>query len=100
MVVPDPIQRYRIVANKNQSIVFSGWKKSLDIAAILLDHDGIDYSRIDGSVPNPERLRVLENFNCNPGMKVLLMTIGTGAVGYGADTQTQLPPLPYKLQSK
>lgn len=47
----------------------------------MLDREGIHYVRIDGSVSNPERLRALESFKVDPGLKVLLMTIGTGAVG-------------------
>jgi SNF2 family DNA or RNA helicase len=67
--------------DKSHSIVFSEWKKSLDIAAIVLGRETIHHARIDGSVPNSERLRVLERFRTEPGLNVLLMTIGTGAVG-------------------
>jgi SWI/SNF-related matrix-associated actin-dependent regulator of chromatin subfamily A3 len=46
---------------------------------------GIVYSRIDGAVPAPRRSKIIDDFQHNPEMAVLLMTIGTGAVGYGVD---------------
>jgi SWI/SNF-related matrix-associated actin-dependent regulator of chromatin subfamily A3 len=44
---------------------------------------GIVYSRIDGTVGASERSRIIDDFQHNPETAVLLMTIGTGAVGYG-----------------
>lgn len=67
--------------NKKCSIVFSGWKKSLDLTATILDQEDIRFARIDGSVTNISRLQALETFKIDPDLNVLLMTIGTGAVG-------------------
>jgi SNF2 family DNA or RNA helicase len=39
-------------------------------------------SRIDGTVPARERSKKIDDFQRNPETAVLLMTIGTGAVGY------------------
>lgn len=49
----------------------------------------IVYSRIDGAVPAPRRSKIIDDFQRNPEMAVLLMTIGTGAVGYGVDPQSK-----------
>lgn len=37
---------------------------------------------IDGSLPLTERLKVLKDFRSSDGANILLMTLGTGAVGY------------------
>ncbi|KAJ6007434.1 helicase [Penicillium herquei] len=96
--IPDAIYPTKLHAllNSIQShpdekcIVFSGWKKTLDIVAIFMDQCTVRYATIDGSVPNPERLRVLSNFNVDPGLNVLLMTIATGAVGLNLTSATRV----------
>jgi len=67
--------------NGEKSIVFSSWKKTLNIAARLLQNTGIHFNRIDGSLTLSERKKVLADFRSNGGATVLLMTLGTGAVG-------------------
>jgi DNA repair protein RAD5 len=42
----------------------------------------IQFLRIDGSVPVPQREKVLKNFSENQQVEVLLMSIGSGSVGY------------------
>jgi SWI/SNF-related matrix-associated actin-dependent regulator of chromatin subfamily A3 len=61
--------------------VFSSWVQSLDIAAAMLQREEIGFTRIQGSLLNPERQRAFNDFNSNPKTNILLMTIGTGAVG-------------------
>lgn len=63
------------------SIVISSWKRSLDLVGRLLEAKGIPSVRIDGSQPLSERRRVLSTFHMKPNVTVLLMTLGTGAVG-------------------
>lgn len=65
-----------------KSIIFSSWKKTLYIIAALLTAHRIPFVQIDGSLPLPERRRILNNFEENGQILVLLMTLGTGAVGY------------------
>ncbi|KAI0531666.1 SNF2 family N-terminal domain-containing protein [Xylaria digitata] len=65
----------------HKSIVFSCWKKTLDLAGGLFQSQGIRYSMIDGSLPLAERVKVLKNFRSPTGANILLMTLGTGAVG-------------------
>jgi SNF2 family DNA or RNA helicase len=63
------------------SIVFSCWKKTLDILGKLLRARDIQPIRVDGDVSYPERLERLAKFQQCPEASVLLMTYGTGAVG-------------------
>ncbi|KAJ5626592.1 helicase [Penicillium herquei] len=71
-------------------IVFSGWKRTLDIVTLLLTQCTIRHATIDGSVPSTERLRALSSFNIDPALNVLLMTIGTGAVGLNLTSATRV----------
>lgn len=63
------------------SIVFSCWKKTLNLVGELLHSHAIRYDMIDGSLPLTERIRVLKDFRSPGGANILLMTLGTGAVG-------------------
>jgi SWI/SNF-related matrix-associated actin-dependent regulator of chromatin subfamily A3 len=64
------------------SIVFSFWKRSLDIVGALLNERGLPFIRVDGSVPSARRKALLEQFEKQYDVPVLLMTFGTGAVGW------------------
>ncbi|KAG9233940.1 SNF2 family N-terminal domain-containing protein [Amylocarpus encephaloides] len=63
------------------SIAFSSWKKTLTLIAELLTSRKIPFCRIDGSHSLAERGRTLTNFRKSSGANILLMTLGTGAVG-------------------
>jgi SNF2 family DNA or RNA helicase len=54
---------------------------SLNLVDAMLQRHNIAYLRIDGSVSNAERQRALHSFDNASERMVLLMTIGTGAVG-------------------
>ncbi len=45
-----------------------------------MEAQGIGYLRIDGNATDTARLRILEDFRHNDA-PILLMTVGTGAVG-------------------
>jgi len=64
------------------SIVFSCWRRTLTIAGDLLNRQGIPFVQLDGSLPLYARQEALSKFENDPGISVLLMTLGTGAVGY------------------
>ena len=66
------------------SIVFSYWRRSLDVVGALLTDKQIPYLRVDGTTPSAERREVLDMFQKQADVPVLLMTLGTGAVGYDA----------------
>jgi SWI/SNF-related matrix-associated actin-dependent regulator of chromatin subfamily A3 len=63
------------------SIVFSSWKKTLDLAAALLRNANLKYDMIHGSLNLKQRKRVLKDFKSILGPNILLMTLGTGAEG-------------------
>jgi SNF2 family DNA or RNA helicase len=65
-----------------QSIIFSSWTKSLDLVAFHLASQNTDFARIDGTYTLSQRQKVLEDFDQNSSVRILLMTLGTGAVGY------------------
>ena len=67
-----------------RSIVFTFWKRTLDILAHMLDTANIQYLRLDGSLTAKNRNEVLTKFQSDAASKVLIMTFSTGAVGYGA----------------
>ncbi|KAK3684318.1 SNF2 family N-terminal domain-containing protein [Podospora appendiculata] len=66
---------------RDKSIVFSFWRRSLDLVGKLFEEQGLNFRRVDGSVPSNLRRKILAEFYNNPEVRVLLMTIGTGAVG-------------------
>ncbi|KAF2492652.1 hypothetical protein BU16DRAFT_620011 [Lophium mytilinum] len=65
----------------HKSIVFSSWKKTLGVVGRLLDIHGIRFDIIDGTLSLPKRIKVLKDFRSPDGANILLMTLGTGAVG-------------------
>ncbi|KAF2174679.1 hypothetical protein K469DRAFT_772288 [Zopfia rhizophila CBS 207.26] len=73
----DNIEAYH---GKGKSVVFSFWKKSLDIVGALLASRRIPFLRVDGSLQFSKRKTVLDHFQ-KDDIPVLLMTLGTGAVG-------------------
>ncbi|KAE9373912.1 hypothetical protein N431DRAFT_466160 [Stipitochalara longipes BDJ] len=64
-----------------KSIVFSMWKRSLDFMARLLYENSIVFGQVDGTLSPDRRQKVLTEFHHDPSVKVLLMTLGTGAQG-------------------
>ncbi|KAK3377269.1 SNF2 family N-terminal domain-containing protein [Lasiosphaeria ovina] len=67
--------------SEDKSIIFSFWKRSIDLVGKLFNEEGITFGRVDGDVDPPRRQRILAEFHDNPSVRVLLMTIGTGAMG-------------------
>ena len=48
----------------------------------MLKNHGIKHVRIDGGISINERNRIIRQFQEDPDTNLLLMTTGTGAVGY------------------
>ncbi|KAI1273043.1 SNF2 family N-terminal domain-containing protein [Xylaria sp. FL0933] len=67
--------------SSHKSIVFSCWKKTLDLVGGLLHSQDIRHNTIDGSLSLSDRIKVLKDFRSPTGANILLMTLGTGAVG-------------------
>lgn len=71
-----------LLLTKSPSIVFSFWRQSLDVVGQMFDHHGIEFCRVDGHLAPAQRQDVLKEFQQKSSIRVLIMTIGTGAVGY------------------
>ncbi|KAI3323069.1 hypothetical protein HD806DRAFT_535561 [Xylariaceae sp. AK1471] len=67
--------------SEDKSIIFSFWKRSLDLIGKLFNDERLVFGRVDGDIPSSQRKKVLAKFHDDPSVRVLLMTIGTGAVG-------------------
>lgn len=65
----------------DKCVVFSFWKKSLDIVGSALEASGVKYLRVDGSASPKKRSNILLNFQTRQACTVLLITFSTGAVG-------------------
>ncbi|CAN9204159.1 unnamed protein product [Alternaria alternata] len=77
-------------APRDKCIVFSAWKKTLDLAAELLIGAGLKHDIIHGTLSSKQRLKVLKNFKSLMGPNVLLMTLGTGAEGLNLTVATRI----------
>ncbi|QPC69459.1 hypothetical protein HYE68_000211 [Fusarium pseudograminearum] len=65
----------------SKSVVFSSWRDTLDILATILISEGIAFVQVDGRNPLMGRTELLSRFRQDPTVKVLLISINTGAVG-------------------
>jgi SWI/SNF-related matrix-associated actin-dependent regulator of chromatin subfamily A3 len=63
------------------SLVFSYWTSTLNLLGQMLKNKGVRFERIDGQVSYTQRLSILDRFAEDTSIKVLLMTIESGAVG-------------------
>lgn len=61
-------------------MIFSCWKKTLNELASILTSEGLPFVLLDGTLTLSARREVLEKFN-QESDTILLMTLGTGAVG-------------------
>ncbi|PYH29360.1 DEAD/DEAH box helicase [Aspergillus neoniger CBS 115656] len=74
---------------QEKGIVFSAWTKSLDIMAELLRQHDITFARVDGSMSFSQRQQAFHSFKTSSHVNILLMTIGTGAVGLNLSIATR-----------
>jgi len=66
---------------KLYSIVFSFWKTTLDNVAAMFDAHAMYYYRIHGQITASKRSKILNDFETSRTVRILLITLGTGAVG-------------------
>ncbi|EXK79047.1 hypothetical protein FOQG_16315 [Fusarium oxysporum f. sp. raphani 54005] len=64
-----------------KSLVFSSWTSTLDLISQRLARNQINHVLVDGRVTNAKRIVRMKSFKEDPQVTVLLMSIGTGAVG-------------------
>ncbi|KAK0627894.1 SNF2 family N-terminal domain-containing protein [Immersiella caudata] len=65
----------------NKCVIFSFWKKTLDVLGDALKARNIHFLRVDGDVPVKKRHNMLQQFQTRTASRVLLMTFSTGGVG-------------------
>lgn len=63
------------------SLVFSSWKRTTDAVACLCSASNINFRLIDGTTRQSDRARHVEQFKTDRLVSVLIMTLGTGALG-------------------
>ncbi|KAF4493232.1 hypothetical protein FAGAP_10650 [Fusarium agapanthi] len=78
--VVDNIKRSYMDAG-SRSVVFSSWRDTLDILATILEAEGIAFVQVDGRNPLAGRTELISKFCQDPMIRVLLISINTGAVG-------------------
>lgn len=64
-----------------KAIVFSQWTSMLDLVEFSLNSSGIDYRRLDGTMSLAARDRAVKEFNTNPEVTVMLMSLKAGNLG-------------------
>ena len=57
------------------------WRMTLDAVEAGLDRAGITRLRFDGKVKQKDRQEVVERFRNDSSIRILLLTLSTGAVG-------------------
>lgn len=64
-----------------KSVIFSFWTSTLDLVGRALDEISLTYTRIDGSVPNRQRQKILQSFNDDQQIRALLISLKRGSSG-------------------
>ncbi|CAI0398124.1 unnamed protein product [Linum tenue] len=65
----------------SKSILFSQWTAFLDLLQIPLTRSNISFLRLDGTLNQQQRERVIKQFSEDDSIKVLLMSLKAGGVG-------------------
>lgn len=86
------IGNWDVSVNQHRALIFCQLKAMLDIVEndLLKVHlPAVTYLRLDGSIPPATRIEIVEKFNSDPSIDVLLLTTQVGGLGLnltGADT--------------
>lgn len=71
--------------SQHRALIFCQWRASVDLVAHHLDSQklgaGIRYLRLDGTVPPDQRQSIVDRFNSDPSVDLLLVTTHIGGVG-------------------
>lgn len=80
------------IAANNRVLIFAQFRATLDTIEqdLFKGHmPGVTFMRLDGAVEASKRHQIVQEFNCNPSIDVLLLTTSVGGLGLnltGADT--------------
>ncbi|OTA75280.1 hypothetical protein M434DRAFT_402689 [Hypoxylon sp. CO27-5] len=75
------ILKARLNDPKSKVIVFSQWTSFLEIIAKLLDEEGYQYCRIEGSMTAARRDQSIEALNNDPSTRIMLASLAACGVG-------------------
>lgn len=64
-----------------KAIVFSQWTSMLDLVEMSMNHSCIQYRRLDGTMSLASRDRAVKDFNTDPEVTVMLMSLKAGNLG-------------------
>uniref|UniRef100_A0A6V7QZ65 Helicase-like transcription factor CHR28 n=1 Tax=Ananas comosus var. bracteatus TaxID=296719 RepID=A0A6V7QZ65_ANACO len=67
--------------NPVKAIVFSQWTSMLDLLELSLNRDLIQYRRLDGTMSLNMRDRAVRDFNTDPEVRVMIMSLKAGNLG-------------------
>ncbi len=67
--------------DRAKAVVFSQWTGMLDLVETALRRAGLDFTRLDGSMPQQRRVESVEAFSASPRIGVLLISLKAGGVG-------------------
>lgn len=79
MFTPDPYDNRKLTIAF--SVVFSCWTKMLDLIGLALDSENMRFTRFDGRLSLQQRKESIDRFRGDPKVNILLISIGSGAVG-------------------
>lgn len=64
-----------LLENGNEkAVIFSQWERMTRLICQELEHEGIAYEYLNGSVPSQQRGKICESFNSNPDIRVFVST--------------------------
>ena len=83
------------IAGKHKILIFSGYTSMLNIIEGNLAKEGINYYKLTGQTKVDERVKLVNDFNNNPDIKVFLISLKAGGTGLnliGADMVIHYDP--------
>ncbi|CAG9821124.1 unnamed protein product [Phaedon cochleariae] len=76
------VLREKVIANDDKAIIVSQWSSYLNLISQHLRTERIVYEQLDGTVPVPKRMDMVDRFNDpKDKMRVLLLSLTAGGVG-------------------
>jgi DNA repair protein RAD5 len=76
--------------NNSKTVVFSQFTSFLDLIQQALTHEGLGFTRLDGSLMQAARERVLKEFSESPETNILLISLKAGGVGLNLTCANQV----------
>ncbi|CAB4386286.1 unnamed protein product [Rhizophagus irregularis] len=75
--------------NDDKSVVFSQWTSFLDLIEIAFKDANVKFVRFDGKMLHNQREEAVNNFNNDPKIKVLLISLKCGSLGLNLTAANQ-----------